>query len=399
MPAATWPHGTRAILHVDMDAFYASVEQREHPELKGKPVIVGGPKDARGVVSAASYEARAFGVHSAMPLRNAAHLCPHGHFLPVRMKLYLRVSDDIFEIFRHYSPLVEPLSVDEAFLDMTGCERLFQGPVEAARRIRAEIRATCDLTASVGVARNKFLAKIASDLDKPDGLTVVPPDRVEEFLAPLEVERMWGIGPKGAEVMHRHGVRTFADLARAPDSTLRRAFGMGAETLRLLARGVDARSVVTARAPKSVGHETTFPEDVDDPATIHSTLVALVDQVASRLRRHGLKAGRVTLKLRYVPWRTVTRQTTLAVPTAATGILLETVLRLYDEKASGTRTPLRLVGVSTSGFSAQAVLFHRADAEREEAVDRAVDEVRRKFGRGAVRRGSAARWRPRPDAE
>jgi DNA polymerase-4 len=395
MTESAWPEGARSILHVDMDAFYASVEQREQPHLRGKPVIVGGPRDARGVVSAASYEARRFGVHSAMPLRVAARRCPNGHFVPVRMRLYLQVSRQVFEIFDHYSPLVEPLSVDEAFLDLTGSERLFHGPVETARRIRAEILEECGLTASVGVAPNKFVAKIASDLDKPDGLTVIHPDTVEEQLAPLPIERMWGVGPRGAEALHRLGVRTFQDLASADPDRLRRALGSGAASLQNLARGGDARPVVTARSAKSVGNEVTFSHDVEDEEVIHATLVSLTDKVAGRLRRHGLKARTVTLKLRYAPFRTLTRRKTLDEPTWATTRLLEAVTSLYEERAPDRGAPMRLVGVSTSGFSPQAVLFEEPGAPRDRAVDAAVDAVREKFGSEAVRRASTLRGRKR----
>jgi DNA polymerase-4 len=352
-----------------MDAFYASVEERENPALRGQPVIVGGPRDARGVVSAANYAARKFGVHSAMPLRVASRLCPDGVFLPGRMKLYAEASRAVFAIFHRYSPAVEPLSIDEAFLDATGCERLYGGPVELAKVIRAAIREEVSLTASVGVAPNKFIAKIASDLDKPDGLVVVPPGEVEAFLAPLPVERMWGIGPKGAQELRARGIRTFADLAGA---------------------NLDG-PLVTQRAPKSVGHETTFMENVTDEDVVHRTLVSLTDRVAGRLRHHGLRARTVTLKVRYAPFRTFTRRVTLPAPTCATTDLLETVLALWKDKAPEHGVPVRLLGVSTSGFSAQATLFAAPEAPRREALDNAVDRVREKFGTAAVRRASVMR--------
>jgi DNA polymerase-4 len=321
-----------------------------------------------------------------MPLRTAARLCPDGVYVRSRMSRYLEVSRQVFSVFDHYSPLVEPLSVDEAFLDLTGAERLFGGPVEAARALRAEIAKTCGLTASVGVAPNKFLAKIASDLDKPDGLVVVPADGVEAFLAPLPVERMWGIGPRGAKALHGIGIKTFGDLARAPVERLRPLFGGAAYGLRALATGQDARPVVTHRGPKSIGHETTFAEDVRDRDVLHATLVSLTDRVAARLRRHGLKARCITLKVRYQPFRTITRRTTLETPTCATGPLLETVLSLFETKTPRRAPPVRLLGVSTSGFTAQAMLFD--DQRRQEAVDRAVDEVRERFGTAAVQRAS-----------
>jgi DNA polymerase-4 len=370
------------ILHVDMDAFYASVEQREQPELQGKPVIVGGARDARGVVSAASYEAREFGVRSAMPVRTAAKLCPKGHFVPVRMSLYQEVSREVFEIFGRFSPLVEPLSVDEAFLDMRGSERLFGSAVSAARQVRSAIREKLQLTASVGVAPNKFLAKLASDLDKPDGLVVVPTEDIAGFLAPLPVERMWGVGPKAAERLHRAGVRTFADLRKAGPRRLRDLFGSHADKFYDLAIGRDTRAVTPLSEPKSIGHETTFAEDVDEEQALHGTLVALTDAVAQRVRGHGLKARTVTLKVRDHRFRTITRRRTLAAPTCVTDTLLREVLDLWE--AEPREGAIRLVGVSTSGFSAQAMLFEADDPR----LDEAVDTVRERYGKSALRRGS-----------
>ena len=379
------------ILHVDMDAFYASVEQREQPELRGKPVIVGGPKDARGVVSAASYEARKFGIHSAMPLRIAARRCPHGHFVPVRMSLYQEVSAEIFAIFRRYSPLVEPLSVDEAFLDMEGCERLFGDAVTAAQRLRDDIKRELRLSASVGVARNKFLAKLASDLDKPDGLVVVPNEGTEAFLAPLAIERMWGVGPKAAERLHRIGIRTFGDLRAGGVRRLRELFSGHADKLYDLAAGRDSRAVTPITAPKSVGHETTFAEDVDDEETLRGTLIALTDAVAQRLRGHGLKARTVTLKIRDHRFRTITRRHTLVAPTCVTGSLMREVLDLWQgvsERERPRGEPIRLLGVSTSGFSSQAMLFAPEDEQSGQRLDDAVDIVRDRYGKSALRRGS-----------
>ncbi len=386
MAAMEWPAAARAILHVDMDAFYASVEVREEPSLRGKPVIVGGPRDARGVVSAASYEARAHGVHSAMPLRVASRLCPQGVFLPVRMDLYLEVSGLVFGILGRFTPLVEPLSVDAASLDLSGSERLHGGPVAAARAIRSAVRAETGLTASVGVAPNKFLAKIASDLEKPDALVVVRPERVEPFLAPLPVERMWGVGRRGAEALRRLGISTFAGLVAAGAARLRPLFGAHAEGLVALARGEDSRPVLTERAAKSIGRETTFPEDVADPQVVRSTLVALLDSVATRLRDSGMRARCVTLKVRFAPFRTITRRRTLPSPTSATAPLLRTALGLWE--ALDDPTPVRLVGVAVSDFSGQLVLPGAGESPRQEALDSAVDRVREKFGAAALRRGS-----------
>jgi len=381
--APVW-RSDRAVLHVDMDAFYASVEERDDPSLRGRPVIVGGPKEARGVVSAASYAARAFGVRSAMPLRVAARLCPDGVFLPVRMARYAEVSAAIFAIFGRFSPLVEPLSIDEAFLDATGSERLFGGPVRVAERIRGAIRAETGLTASVGVASNKFVAKIASDLRKPDGLVVVPPEETRAFLAPLPVERMWGVGPRGAETLRRAGIRTFGDLAAAEPARLRALFGLSADGLRGLARGEDARPVVPDREAKSVGRETTFPEDLEDRGALRAALVALVDDAASRLRGQGLLARVVTLKVRYAPFVTRTRRTTLEVPAHATRPLLDAAKALFRGEVERDGRPVRLLGVSFSGFTAQGLLFGGADGR----LDEAIDAVRRRFGSDALRRAA-----------
>jgi len=383
-----WPEGARAVLHVDMDAFFASVEVLDDPSLRGRPVIVGGPKDARGVVSAASYEARPHGVRSAMPLRTAARLCPHGVFLPVRMERYAEVSRRVFALLDRFSPLVEPLSVDEAFLDLSGSERLLGGPVAAARALRAAIAAETGLTASVGVAPNKFVAKIASDLRKPDALVVVRPDEVEAFLAPLPVERMWGIGPRGAGALRALGVATFRALARAEPERLRPALGSGVEALQALARGRDERPVVCASAPKSVGREITFPEDVRDAAALHATLVHLADRVASRLRREGLRARTLTLKVRYAPFRTLTRRATFDEPACTTAALLDAAAALFRDRTPGAREPVRLLGLAASGFSSQGLLFPSPAAERGARLEASVDRVRERFGTRALARGA-----------
>ncbi|MGH7163253.1 MAG: DNA polymerase IV, partial [Planctomycetota bacterium] len=378
----------RKIIHVDMDAFYASVEELDDPSLKGKPVIVGGDRGARGVVSAASYAARRHGVRSAMPLRTAARLCPRGIFLPVRMQRYLEVSRQVFAILRRFSPLVEPLSVDEAFLDLTGTRRLLGEPAEAARALRAAIRAEAGLTASVGLAPNKFVAKIASDLRKPDALVVVPPPTVRGFLAPLAIERMWGVGPKGAEALRRQGIATFGHLAACDPRALRARFGAASEGWATLARGEDSRPVVPERPRKSLGAEVTFPQDLSDPGELHDVLVSLCDRVASRLRSEELHARTVAVKVRYAPFETVTRRRTLPEPTCVISTLLETAAALLQEAGGARRGPVRLLGVSCSGFSGQALLFATGDRPRAADVEIAVDRVRARFGADALRRGS-----------
>ncbi|HET9614331.1 MAG TPA: DNA polymerase IV, partial [Candidatus Limnocylindrales bacterium] len=289
----------RTILHVDLDAFFAAVEQRDRPELRGKPVIVGGggPGD-RGVVSTASYEARAFGVHSAMPLRTAGRLCPHGVFLPVDGTKYQAVSREVMAVLRRFTPLVEPISIDEAFLDVTASRRLFGDGERIGREIKAEVGAAVGLTISVGVAATKLVAKIASDLRKPDGLVVVPPGTEAAFLAPLEIGRLWGVGEKSAAVLREYGVRTIGDLAALPDDLLVRRFGKHGASLGARARGVDADPVGDRDAAKSVGHEHTFDVDTSDRDVIERTLLAMSEGVAGRLRDSAVRATTITVKIR-----------------------------------------------------------------------------------------------------
>ena len=266
------------IIHADMDAFYASVEERDQPELVGKPVIVGGSPEQRGVVSAASYVARRYGVHSAMPAVTAHRLCPHGIFLPPRISYYAEISSQIRDIFERFTPLVEPLSLDEAFLDVTGSERLFGPAPEIGRKIKQAIREELRLVASVGVAPNKFLAKIASDLKKPDALVVVEPEQVQEFLAPLPVERLWGVGKKGSKVFERLGIRTIGQLRQWPLESLQTHFGSSGEYLWQLAHGIDDRPVVPEREAKSISHETTFAQDIAELEVLRAWLVDLTEQ-------------------------------------------------------------------------------------------------------------------------
>jgi DNA polymerase-4 len=281
------------MIHVDMDAFYASVEQRDRPELAGKPVIVGGSPERRGVVAAANYVAREFGVHSAMPSVTARRLCPHGVFLPSRIDYYAEVSQQIRGIFERFTPLVEPLALDEAFLDVTGSEPLFGPAVKIGREIKRVIHQEVRLVASVGVAPNKFLAKIASDLEKPDGFVVVEPGHVSEFLDPLPVERIWGVGRQGSQVFHRLAVRTVGQLRQLPLEVLKQHFGAGGEHFWQLARGIDDRRVVPDRDAKSISHETTFQRDIDDRDVLRAWLLDLTEQVGWRLRRHGLRGRTV----------------------------------------------------------------------------------------------------------
>lgn len=287
------------ILHCDMDAFYASVEERDRPELVGKPVIVGGTPEKRGVVSAANYVARRYGVHSAMPAVTAHRLCPQGIYLPPRIDYYAEVSAQIRAIFERFTPLVEPLSLDEAFLDVTGSEHLFGPAVEIGRKIKQAIRQEIRLVVSAGVAPNKFLAKIASDLKKPDALVVVEPDKVQEFLDPLPVERLWGVGKQSSKVFQRLGIHTVGQLRQWPLDVLQARFGTSGEHLWKLAHGRDDRPVVREREAKSISHETTFEHDIADLEVLRAWLVDLTEQVGCRLRRHGLRGRTVQLKVRF----------------------------------------------------------------------------------------------------
>ncbi len=379
------------ILHVDMDAFYASVEQRDRPELRGRPVIVGGTGSS-GVVSAASYEARPFGVRSALPMATARRLCPHAVFLPVRMAHYAAVSRQIRDIFHRFTPLVEPLSLDEAFLDVHGCEGLFGPAPQLARRIKDEIKAEVGLTASVGVAPNKFLAKLASDHGKPDGLVVVPPEAVAAFLAPLPVGRLWGVGAKGAQRLQALGIRTVGELAERPERLLLDHFGEVGRHLWQLAHGRDDRPVVPDRAAKSISTETTFAEDISDRAVLRRWLLDLVDQLAGRLRHAGMRARTVELKIRSADFQTRTRAHSLPKPTDVTDHLWRAAAELFDRALTRDMLPVRLLGVGASKLTRDAAvqgeLFDEGSRARQSAVDRAVDAIRGQFGVGAIRRGS-----------
>ncbi|HEV3255983.1 MAG TPA: DNA polymerase IV [Gemmataceae bacterium] len=384
-------HDPMTVLHVDMDAFYASVEQRDRPELRGRPVIVGGT-GGRGVVCAASYEARPFGVHSAMPTATARRLCPHAVFLPVRMGHYADVARQIREVFMSFTPLVEPLSLDEAFLDVRGCEGLFGPAPEIALQVKARILAETGLVASVGVAPNKFLAKLASDHGKPDGFVVLPADRVAEFLAPLPVGQIWGVGAKGQEQLHALGARTVGQLAGLPERLLADHLGEAGRHVWRLAHGLDDRPVVSDREAKSISTETTFDKDIGDRRVLRVWLLGLVDHLAGRLRQQGVRAQAVELKVRSSDFRTRVRSLTLAEPSNLTGALWQAAQRLLDRSLSRDVLPVRLVGVGASkltrGAAVQKDLFDSDALERQAALDETIDAIRGQFGSGAIRWGS-----------
>ena len=380
------------ILHVDLDAFFAAVEQRDRPELRGKPVIVGGgDPTARGVVSAASYEARRFGVHSAMPLRTAYALCPQGIFLPVDGRKYQRASREVMTILRRFTPLVEPISIDEAFLDVTGSRALFgDGPAIAAA-IKTAVALDVGLTASVGVATTKLVAKVASDLRKPDGLVVVAPGDEATFLAPLPISRLWGVGEKTALALAEFGVTRIGELATLPEDVLVRRFGKHGASLAARARGIDPDPVGAGDPAKSIGHEHTFDVDTSDPDAIERTLLAMADGVAARLRSAGLKAGTIQVKIRNSSFRTITRQRTLADPTDLAEPIWRVALELARPEVRGHR--IRLLGVTASHLGERQQLgMFGSDAAVENGGDRrrratqAADAIRRRYGDAAVTR-------------
>ena len=379
----------RTILHVDMDAFYASVEERDRPELKGKPLIVGGTA-GRGVVAAASYAVRRFGVRSAMPMREALKRCPHAICVAPRMARYKEVSAQVFAIFHEFTPLVEGLSLDEAFLDVTGSERLFGEPAVIGAEIRRRIRAVTELTASVGIAPNKSLAKIASDLNKPDGLFCIGPHNLHEVLERLAVERLFGVGAKTLPAVQACGLKTFGDVARAGDEQLWRAFGKHGKAMQARAAGLDERPVVPDREEKSISAEETFDKDIRDAAVLERRLTALADRAAARLRAAGLCAGRVTVKIRRADFTTYTRQCVLEPPTQDTAAVCAGAQRLLRTWLAGRgNVALRLLGVGTSELSAvrQPDLFAEGSA-RVSRLDSAIDGIRDRFGAQVLTRAS-----------
>ena len=380
------------ILHVDMDAFYASVEERERPELVGQPVIVGGTPQGRGVVAAANYAVRKFGVHSAMPTSTALRLCPQAILLPPRLDYYADVSEQIREILCRYTPLVEPLSLDEAFVDVTGSEPLFGPSAEIGRRIKREIRESVRLVASVGVAPNKFLAKIASDIEKPDGFVVVDSAGVQDFLDPLPVGRLWGVGRVTGQALEQLGVRTIGQVRTLPLEVLQQHFGKSGEHLWQLAHGIDERLVVPDREAKSISHETTFAEDIDDRDVLRAWLVELAEQVGRRLRRHELSGRTVQLKLRFADFHTITRSKTLSGSTNITGEIWQTAAELLESCLSAQHQRLRLLGVGVSGFGGphqvQQSLFADEERQKLSQLDQAADQIRDRFGASALHRAS-----------
>lgn len=372
-----------------MDAFFASIEQRDNPELRGKPVLVGGT-GPRGVVCAASYEARPFGCRSAQPMSVALRNCPHAVVVRPDGRKYREASKIVFDVLHSFTPMVEPLSIDEAFLDVTGSQRRF-GPAEhIARDIRAQVRQHTNLTCSIGVAPNKFLAKLSSEINKPDGLTVVPADDIEAWLAPHPIRAMWGVGPAAERRLHDLGVRTFGDVQRLPVDVLDRALGAWGRRLHDLSFGRDARTVTPDHQLKSISQERTFAHDLDDAEQVLIWLLQQTEQVAGRLRRHDMLARTVTVKIRYGAFETITRNQTPSQPTDRTDELWSAAQSLFIAWAAESFRPVRLIGmgVIVADTAAQQLsLFDQETAQRRQRLDALTDSIRDRFGEAAIVRG------------
>ncbi len=376
----------RTIIHVDMDCFYAAVEQKDNPELRGKPVVVGAdPAKGRGVVSAASYEARKFGIHSAMPINQAFRRCPHAVFLPVRIRRYREESAKIMKILQEFTSLIEPMSLDEAFLDVTANVKEPNSAVQIGRKIKQKIRQELGLVASVGVGPNKLVAKIASALQKPDGFVVVEPQRARDFLAPLPVEKLWGVGKVTQQVLKGLGIETIGQLASYPLKALESKLGKAGKMLWEFANGIDNRPVESTVEPKSIGRETTFDQDVSEREELESTLLALSEEISHRLKKSGKMGRTVTLKLRFFDFSTLTRSQTLLHPTDLTEKIYKTSL-LNLNKINLRQRKVRLLGISVSRLetgSPQLSLFE-TENQRLRQVEKAVEEIRERFGTQAV---------------
>lgn len=374
------------ILHADMDAFFSAVEQRENPELKGKAVIVGGINlSNRGVVSTASYEARKFGVHSAMPIAQARKLCPDGIYLPARHSLYQEASQNVFSILRKYTPLVEKLSIDEAFLDVKGCEKLYGNPVEIAASIKKEVKEKTELTISVGVSVNKFLAKLASDYDKPDGLTVIEKKDIKSFMRNLDIDKIWGVGDVFAAKLGEHGVDKVSDIWPYSLKELKEEFGKGGVKLYYLSRGIDSRNVESKNEIKSISHEETFADNIEDRDRLFAYLFKMSEKVSFRLHSNSLKGNTVFIKVRYADFTTYSRQKSLKNHIDSSGKIYQTAKKLL-EKDNLLNKPLRLLGIGVSGLAAENQQQLNLFEEDNDQLERTIDQIKRKYGFNKISR-------------
>jgi len=377
----------RWIVHIDMDAYFASVEQRDHPEYQNKPVIIGG-LSGRGVVSTASYEARKYGIRSAMPMTEARHRCPAGIFLIPNIKKYSQISSQILHIFEDFSPLVEPLSMDEAFLDVTGMEYLYPDITQIPLKIKQRIQQELNLTASAGIARNKFLAKLASDLQKPNGLVIIRPGEELSLLAPLSVKKLWGVGDATANTLRKLHIETIGDLRKADLTVLEKQLGSCAHQLYNLAWGRDERSVIPSHEAQSIGNETTFEVDLWSKDDIHGVLLALAGKVGWRLRRAGLQGRTISLKVRFSSFRTITRSITTPSPLTLDQDIYESALKMLEKVA--LHEGVRLLGITVAKLSQEGIgqlsLFAETN-ERQEKITTVMDQLKGKFGESIITRG------------
>ena len=373
------------IIHVDMDAFYAAVEKRDNPDLENKPVIVGGDPEGRGVVSTACYQAREYGVHSAMPAAKAQRLCPEAIFISPRMDRYEEVSDRIFDILEDFTPLVEKISVDEAFLDVSGTERLFGPSEDIGEEIQKRIKEKLELQASLGIAPNKFLAKLASDMDKPAGFTIITAEEIDEILEPLPIEKIWGVGEETKKSLHSRGIETIAELKGLSSEELESMFGKFGRKLYKLSRGIDPRSVESSDRPKSISQEQTFPEDLQDEEYLFSVLMKFSRKVAGRLRAREMKARTVNVKICYDTFKTITRQKTYVEAFHDTETTYYAARRLIEKNNLFSR-PVRLLGVGVSSLISadQQQLSLFAENRETNRIAEAIDKVEDKFGESSV---------------
>ncbi len=386
------------IMHCDLDAFFAAVEQRDNPELVGKPIIVGGQAEKRGVVSTCSYEARKFGVRSAMPMSQAMRLCPEAVFLPVAMSRYQEASRQVFQIFSTYTPVIEPLSIDEAFLDLTGCTGIFGSMETIAKQIKTRVKSEVGLNISVGISYNKFLAKLATELGKPDGLKIITHSDTMAVLTPLPVSYLWGVGEKSQEQLKRIGINTIGQLAEMSPEVLERTMGPHARIYWELAHGIDKRMVELDRKRKSIGREITFQSDIDDTVELENVLLDLAGQVSRRLRRQLIGARTITLKLRYKNFKTLTRRVTLPGASNSEDAIYHAVKNLFY-KVIHNGDSIRLLGLYASSLEAvpeviQGDLFASVQEKRNESLDLALDQIRDRFGEKIITKASLLQ---RPD--